>query len=185
MDSKNIIPMLDKVASRLEAKGLLKEAEMLDVIANTIEKVAYTPPATLMNKLRNAIKNAEEATTLVKENSTKYEFTQEKFDKLLDPVEDAVSNLLNHFEGLNRIHFGDKGGHERYPKYEVNALDVKPEDSNDSAADMLSVLLNNLSKIEEYLNRSRDVADVHKLVPSLNHILKEWERSVPIISDAQ
>jgi hypothetical protein len=32
---------LDKVASNLEAKGLTKEAEMLDVIANTLEKLAF------------------------------------------------------------------------------------------------------------------------------------------------
>ena len=38
-----ISSMLDKVAGSLESKGLLKEAEELDVISNTIESSLTTP----------------------------------------------------------------------------------------------------------------------------------------------
>jgi hypothetical protein len=35
---KKIVELLDKIASSLQDKGLVKEAEELDVISNTIEK---------------------------------------------------------------------------------------------------------------------------------------------------
>ena len=34
---ENLIALIDKVASDIQAKGLVKEAEMLDIVANTLE----------------------------------------------------------------------------------------------------------------------------------------------------
>lgn len=184
MSTEKIITMLDRVASDLEGKGLLKEAEMLDVVANTLERIAYTPGATRIKLLDDAIKSAEEAERLVKEDHTRHGFTQEAFDKLLDPVSRAVSELFKEFEGLHNVHFGDKGEHERYP-LEVHALDVGPEQSSDSAKTMLGSLLSELSKVEKFLNKFRDPGDISKLVKSLKHIKSEWARAVPIISRAQ
>jgi transcriptional regulator of aromatic amino acid metabolism len=42
---KNIVASLDNVANDVESNGLLKEAEELDIIANTIEKMAKVLPA--------------------------------------------------------------------------------------------------------------------------------------------
>jgi hypothetical protein len=41
----SIIESLDNVASSVEAKGLLREAEALDIVSNTIEKMATDIPA--------------------------------------------------------------------------------------------------------------------------------------------
>jgi hypothetical protein len=41
----SIVSILDKVASSAENKGLLKEAEELDIISNTLEKMAKNIPA--------------------------------------------------------------------------------------------------------------------------------------------
>lgn len=38
---KNLIDRLDKIAQSLEDKGIFKEAEDLDVISNTLEKLSY------------------------------------------------------------------------------------------------------------------------------------------------
>lgn len=46
-----IVKLLDKIASSLETKGLVKEAEELDVISNTMEKEQGMPyPTELMKK---------------------------------------------------------------------------------------------------------------------------------------
>lgn len=39
----NITDRLDRIADRLEKLGCVKEAHALDVISNTLEKIAYTP----------------------------------------------------------------------------------------------------------------------------------------------
>lgn len=43
--SSSIISKLDAVAESVQAKGLLKEAEEIDVISNTIEKLSKDIPA--------------------------------------------------------------------------------------------------------------------------------------------
>jgi len=48
---RKIVELLDKIASSLEIKGMVKEAEELDVISNTIEKEqAIVYPPELMRK---------------------------------------------------------------------------------------------------------------------------------------
>jgi len=41
----SVVDSIEKVASSVEAKGLLREAEELDVVSNTIEKMAGKIPA--------------------------------------------------------------------------------------------------------------------------------------------
>lgn len=43
--ASEIISRLDTIAERVQAKGLLKEAEDIDIIANTLEKMAGNIPA--------------------------------------------------------------------------------------------------------------------------------------------
>lgn len=38
---KNLIDQLDKISSSLEDQGLIKEAEEIDIISNTLEKLAF------------------------------------------------------------------------------------------------------------------------------------------------
>ena len=51
IEIKSVLAQLDKTASSLEEKGLKKEAEMLDVISNTLEKDASTESDDLVKDL--------------------------------------------------------------------------------------------------------------------------------------
>jgi hypothetical protein len=58
---ENIVIMLENIANNLEKKGLTKEAYDVDIIANTIEKLAYRaendPAYVGISKIVNLLQN--------------------------------------------------------------------------------------------------------------------------------
>lgn len=52
-----LIKKLDSIASSIEGKGLLKEAHDLDIISNTIEKLAYNDFEDMVEDFSKEIKN--------------------------------------------------------------------------------------------------------------------------------
>jgi S-adenosylmethionine/arginine decarboxylase-like enzyme len=49
---KNLIDLLEKTAYSIESQGLLKEAENLDVVANTLERLSATNYNSIMEKYK-------------------------------------------------------------------------------------------------------------------------------------
>lgn len=64
---KQIISMIDKVADSVESKGLYREAELLDIVANTFSDLIKNEPHWLSNKISIVTRDATGKATKIDE----------------------------------------------------------------------------------------------------------------------
>lgn len=104
---KELIAMLDGIADRLEKECLFKEAEELDVISNTIEKLSAIQPTPEQQRALRALKQhspGKDAEFVEDKGKLMIKFTnpEEKGgvwkdkEEVIEPTMQAVSDILGY-----------------------------------------------------------------------------------------
>jgi hypothetical protein len=141
-----IIEMLDKIATTVEEQGHPKEAEEIDIIANTIEKLAKEEPKEEKDKEKKEEakedKKEEKAEKKKEENED-----EEKEATELEPYKDLIASEYTELEtAFNEVTAADttiKEAAEKKKKW-IRKIDLKkdrltkykkPDESMDQAAE--------------------------------------------------
>ena len=171
MDYKNVLPLLGKMASNLEGKGLLKEAEMLDVVSNTMEKEAY----------ESFMKEAYELLE-----------GQGHYNALLDSlksVKRGIADLAqpkNDIEGfITKLNFISG---EPFKKIKDHLSKAKQNIYRNNVSNEFSKLSTLLEGVESLVTKSietKDPSNAKEILENLEDFKTTWEKMVPAIDKKQ
>jgi hypothetical protein len=164
--ANDIISSLDKVAGDLENRGLLKEAEMLDIAANTIEKEAYAA-------------FEKEAYELLKGQGY-YDALQQAIDTIEAGIKsNNISKILNGFSFVSG---------EPFRKIKEHFKKAKSNIYKNMVSNEFSALTQSLENIEEKLTKAIDEKDTGvatEVLEDLKGLKDMWEKLAPAIDKKQ
>ena len=171
MNSENIIVMLDKVAGDLEDKGLLKEAEMLDIVANTLEQSARLPEPNsdlYQGPFKKAIEAIRKAYQEINKGNAN---VKPLFGQIVTNLEKVLKNFKLTKEGLL-----GKGSMDSLDILVKEALEAAPEKEK---KDILGMFDNLILQAERLISVAKqgDPADINDIIEKAKQLDGTWKMS--------